>query len=698
MNPQRGFDFTVDANRLTPGTMTVGYYWSADGETKLPDVPSLRIRTLTDEDVRLIRRGDPLNEPVQFDVSNRPIGATHILVWIDPENNTPEGDEQNNVAALRIHEKSEVLQGKLKVSLVDPYTVSAVFRPGAGHPEGPFTLSEAEVVLGIDHFNWLQTITPPGNWVFQTYTDLTGREVATGQPIATLVNENVLKELGRIVDPVVTPQGQSRREYFIRRDPVDGKGDYRYRKVLSGLVATDAADFYLHDDSRREWSTYDEVDGGPKSATEFEFRDGPQFVDWLFAGSVVPSVAFETVLVGVKKSGESVTYGNSTKFTWRSNAVHKEGNDIPSGGGVILFAGHTAGLPAPYAGGIFDVRYDDGTPVPGFPTDAPPLPPLPPGVLGVATPQDFAVAAAGGTVRLLAPDRTERFSVAPFGADFAGEVRSAVADFNGDGVADLVAGTGPGRATRVVVLDGKDRHELFALDPFEASFTGGVFVAAGDVNGDGTPDLVVTPDEGGGPRVRVFSGNGFGQLADFLGIEDPDFRGGARPTLGDVNGDGRADLVIAAGFGGGPRVAAFDGTQLGPTGGPKLFGDFFAFEPGLANGVYVAAGDLDGDGFAEVVAGGGPGGGPRVAAFDGKTLARTSTPAPRADFFAGDANARGGVRVAVKDLDGDGMLDLVTGAGPGSAGRVAAYYGKNLPEVGFEFDAAPGRLDGVFVG
>jgi hypothetical protein len=86
---------------------------------------------------------------------------------------------------------------------------------------------------------------------------------------------------------------------------------------------------------------------------------------------------------------------------------------------------------------------------------------------------------------------------------------------------------------------------------------------------------------------------------------------------------------------------------------------------------------VTGDGFADLVAGSGPGGGPRVTAFDdraliGNTLIRS------ADFFAGDVTGRGGIRVAVKNLDGDGFADLVVGSGTGAGSRVTAYPGSAL--------------------
>src|SRR5205814_518997 len=111
---------------------------------------------------------------------------------------------------------------------------------------------------------------------------------------------------------------------------------------------------------------------------------------------------------------------------------------------------------------------------------------------------------------------------------------------------------------------------------------------------------------------RIFTTNLHGSvatLANFFGIDDPNFRGGCRAALGDVNGDGTPDLAVAAGFLGGPRVALFDGAQLFNGDPMRIVSDFFAF-PGtdavtLRNGVFVAIGDINGDGFADLIFGGG---------------------------------------------------------------------------------------------
>jgi glucose/arabinose dehydrogenase len=343
-------------------------------------------------------------------------------------------------------------------------------------------------------------------------------------------------------------------------------------------------------------------------------------------------------------------------------------------------------------------------PIPPPPPPPPSPPQLDPVLVGF---KQFAAGAdAGGSPRatLYNPDGSVRLNQVVFDQSFSGGVRTAAADFNGDGVADLVVGTGPGAPTVVRVLDGQSGTELFQVKPFESAFTGGVFVAAGDLTGDGTPDLVITPDVGGGPRVVVYDGRTFALAANFFGIDDPNFRGGARAAVGDLNGDRVGDLVVAAGFGGGPRIAAFDGRSVTST-PVKLFGDIFVFEQTLRNGVFVTVGDLNGDGFADLIVGGGPGGGPRVLGLSGKDLVQAggSSPVQLANFFAGDPSSRGGVRVAVKNLDGDGRADLVVGAGEQSGSRLTAYAGVSIPVDGqppelMAFDAFPGFGGGVFVG
>src|SRR5205823_8132147 len=127
------------------------------------------------------------------------------------------------------------------------------------------------------------------------------------------------------------------------------------------------------------------------------------------------------------------------------------------------------------------------------------------------TPADVAFGSGAGAparVNVYKPDgnfRTTIFPTDPNYSDVTG-IRVAAADYNGDGVTDVVMGTGPGAVTLVTVVDGATKRELFRVQPFETSFTGGVFVAAGDVDGDGRPDLIISPDEGGGPRVQVYSG------------------------------------------------------------------------------------------------------------------------------------------------------------------------------------------------
>ena len=327
--------------------------------------------------------------------------------------------------------------------------------------------------------------------------------------------------------------------------------------------------------------------------------------------------------------------------------------------------------------------------------------PLDPSLLGTQQFATGADAGGGAIANQYKPDGSLQYSLDAF-PGFTGGVRVSASDFNGDGTPDLVVAPGPGGAAQVVVLDGITRNVLFSSPVFDG-YTGGIFVVSGDLTGDGIPDIVVTPDQGGGPRVVIIRGGDFQTVASFFGIDDPGFRGGARAAIGDLNRDGRADLAVSAGFSGGPRVTAFDGTTLTTT-PVKLFNDLFVFEDSLRNGVYLTIGDLNGDGFGDLISGAGPGGGPRVLTLSGSDLLAGLSNNSRvlSNFFAGDQNNRSGIRVVAKNLDGDLLADLLTGDGAGNGSRATTYLGKNFSGTDapstLAFNAFPGFTGGIFVG
>jgi uncharacterized repeat protein (TIGR01451 family) len=284
-----------------------------------------------------------------------------------------------------------------------------------------------------------------------------------------------------------------------------------------------------------------------------------------------------------------------------------------------------------------------------------------------------------------------RFSFLAYDAGFAGGVRVAVGDVNGDGVPDIITAAGAGGGPHVKVFNGTDLSVIASFFAYDAAFTGGVFVAAGDVNGDGVADVVTGAGGGGGPHVKVFDGASLGTLGGPTVVQsffayDASFFGGVRVAAGDTDGQGHADIITAAGPGGGPHVKFFDGQTL------AVEQSFFAYDASFAGGVFVAAGDLDNQGHADIITGAGGGGGPHVKVFDGHTLAVEGS------FFAFDATFAGGVRVAVANREAAGQLDLIVSGGAAAPPQVKTFQGGTLAPVDSFSAYDPGFLGGVFVG
>jgi hypothetical protein len=318
--------------------------------------------------------------------------------------------------------------------------------------------------------------------------------------------------------------------------------------------------------------------------------------------------------------------------------------------------------------------------------------------------QPFAVGTNGGntaTVTLFNPDRSVRFSVTPFGASYTGVVRLAVGDVTGDGIVDVVAVTDGNVSipARVAVIHGITGAVVSTPSLIPSTYIGALSVAVGDVTGDGIADIALGTNESV-PRVRMYRGGAFSPLVDFAVDGTSGFRGLTNVALGDITGDGRADLVVTARQKTKTRVYGFIGTSLVPGATPRKAFSSFALGGSFANGINVAVGDVNGDGRADLILGTCSSSSPRVNVYSGRSLTDTSTLSKIADFSPAHGSGVTGVAVAARDIDGDGVSDIVT-----SSGEIVSAFkgGVGLPPSGrpallFAFDPAPALNGGVWVG
>lgn len=142
---------------------------------------------------------------------------------------------------------------------------------------------------------------------------------------------------------------------------------------------------------------------------------------------------------------------------------------------------------------------------------------------------------------------------------------------------------------------------------------------------------------------------------------DGAFKGEISLALADLDGDGTKEIITGAGQGGGPHVRIFNKD------GKPLVGGFFAYDKNFRGGVKVAVMDLEGDGTKEIITSAGTGGGPHIRIFnkDGRPLV--------GGFFAYDKNFRGGVSIAVGDTDGDGTKEVITIPATGGSSEVKIF-------------------------
>jgi hypothetical protein len=229
-------------------------------------------------------------------------------------------------------------------------------------------------------------------------------------------------------------------------------------------------------------------------------------------------------------------------------------------------------------------------------------------------------------------------------------------DLNGDGIADLVSVPQPGVAPHMVVFSGKDMSVLRSLYVFDPRFLGGVNVATGDVDGNGVADIILAADAGATPHVVVFSGGTGEVMASFYAF-DKSFKGGLRLATADANGDGVLDIITSTASGPISHVVAFANL------GQSVITSFYAFPEAVKNGVQIAAADLNGDNIAELILGTTGGTRQQVGIYRSNPTA--------IDYFMAYQGWNGDVRVG--SLKTPDKTLITTGPGQGAGPNVRTF-------------------------
>lgn len=182
-------------------------------------------------------------------------------------------------------------------------------------------------------------------------------------------------------------------------------------------------------------------------------------------------------------------------------------------------------------------------------------------------------------------------------------------------------------------------------------------------------------------QVRFFSVDG--TVETVLYPFESSYRGGGSMASGDLGSDGIDEIIIGSGPGLSPIVYLYRQDS-------SLINSFFAYAETFLGGVDVAIGDVDGDAINEIVTGAMYSGGPHIRVFDGYGHLKNQ-------FFAYQSDFRGGVNVAVGDINNDGVDEIITGSGVTGGPHVKVFTGTGemMAEI---FTGSATESTGVSVG
>ncbi len=200
-------------------------------------------------------------------------------------------------------------------------------------------------------------------------------------------------------------------------------------------------------------------------------------------------------------------------------------------------------------------------------------------------------------IRVLRQDGTLVSQFYAFPSSWRIGVKVAAGDVDGDGMDEVIVlpGTKSAAHVRIFTAAGRLKYQFFV---FPQSWRLLLNIKAGDVNGDWQDEIIVSTTAGSTPHVRAF--NYQGRLIGQFFAYAKTYRGGVELASGDTNGDGTDEVIVGTGAGAAPHVRMMSASG-------SLVGQFFAYGTDYRGGLNLTSSDVDGDGYDEVIVGKNPG-------------------------------------------------------------------------------------------
>ena len=271
---------------------------------------------------------------------------------------------------------------------------------------------------------------------------------------------------------------------------------------------------------------------------------------------------------------------------------------------------------------------------------------------------------------------TEEFSA--YSPNFTGGVSVAACDLDGNGTSEFVTAPGMGGGPQIRTFDTSGRP-IFTpgFFAYAENFRGGVNVTCDDLDGDGTAEIVTAPKSNGGPHIRIFDRYGHSVFTIGFFAYDEKFRGGVNLSIGDIDGGGLKEIITSPVLGHEGRVKIFNRY------GSLLNYNIQPFHPDFTGGISITTANVDGGAEEEL-----------IMAVQSQDVALIKVIKPAAnlqligEFIAFPKTFKGGVNVSGGDIDQDGLDEIIVAANSGGGPHVKVFeaYGTQIPASLFAYE------------